>query len=139
MAAFNEFIHQREMHRPDDPSIRLFDEIILAKKNRGKASFFSSRSSTSFLSDTSNHLWVSAAIPTPSAKFPEGSNYNAVISRTPAKLDPTLMKEPRVIQGVPRVEKGGNIWGNRRKPVNSMLPVENKKTKMNLNVVTDEK
>lgn len=129
MIAFNEFIHERETHRSDDPSIRLFDEIILAKKNRGRTSFFS-KSSTSFLSDTSNHLWVSAAVPTPSAKFPEGSNYQSVISRTPAKLDPTLMKEPRVIQGVPRVEKGGG-WGNRRKPVNSM--VENKRTKMNLN------
>lgn len=138
MTAFNEFIHQRETHRSDDPMIRLFDEIILAKKNRGKAHFFSSKSSTSFLSDTSNHLWVSAAVPTPSAKFPEGSNYQSIISRTPAKLDPTLMKEPRVIQGVPRVEKGGNIWGNRRKPVSSMVAAD-KRSKMNLNVVTDEK
>jgi hypothetical protein len=35
----------------------------------------------------------------------------------PAKLDPTLMKEPRVIQGVPRVPMGKA----RRKPIPSML------------------
>jgi hypothetical protein len=38
---FNEFIHERESTRGDDPAIRLFDEIIVSKKNRGKASFFS--------------------------------------------------------------------------------------------------
>jgi hypothetical protein len=35
----------------------------------------------------------------------------------PAKLDPTLMKEPRVIQGVPRIPAGKA----RRKPIPSML------------------
>lgn len=41
IAAFNEFIYQREIKRPDDPSIRLFDEVILSKRNRGKSSIFS--------------------------------------------------------------------------------------------------
>lgn len=132
--AFNQFIHERETKSAKDPSIQLFDEIILAKKNRGKTGWLG-KSSTSFLSDTSDHLWVSAAVPTPSAKFPEGTNYHTVISRTPAKLDPTLMKEPRVIQGVPRVEKGGG-WGHRRKPVNSVVGLE--KSKMNLNLVTEK-
>lgn len=45
------------------------------------------------------------------------------------------MKEPRVIQGVPRVEKGGG-WGHRRKPVNSVVGLE--KSKMNLNLVTEK-
>lgn len=121
------------MHGAEDPYIHLFDEIILAKKNRGKSSFFS-KSSTTFLSDTSNHLWVSAVVPAPSAKFPDGTNYLSVISRTPAKLDPTLMKEPRVIQGAPRIEKGGN-WTTRRKPVISMM--ETKRTKLNLNFATE--
>ncbi len=40
LIAFNEFIHERETKRPDDPTIRLFDEVILAKRNRGKSSFF---------------------------------------------------------------------------------------------------
>jgi len=35
----------------------------------------------------------------------------------PAKLDPTLMKEPRANQGVPRVPQART----KRKPVNSML------------------
>jgi hypothetical protein len=41
----------------------------------------------------------------------------ANIMSVPAKLDPTLMKEPRVIQGVPRVPQGKA----RRKPIPSML------------------
>ena len=35
----------------------------------------------------------------------------------PAKLDPTLMKEPRATQGAPRVSQART----KRKPVNSML------------------
>ena len=38
---FQEFVHERETKRPDDPSIKLFDEIILSKRNRGRQSFFS--------------------------------------------------------------------------------------------------
>ncbi|KAL2197253.1 AEX-3 domain-containing protein [Corynascus similis CBS 632.67] len=37
--AFNEFIHERERHSATDPAIRLFDEIILAKKARGRPVF----------------------------------------------------------------------------------------------------
>lgn len=36
----------------------------------------------------------------------------------PAKLDPTLMKEPRVIQGVPRIN---TVNARSRKPIPSML------------------
>lgn len=39
----------------------LFDEIVLSKRNRGRTSLFSSRSTTDFLSDTSNHLWRTAS------------------------------------------------------------------------------
>lgn len=117
--AFNEFIHERESARSSSPNVRLFDEIILAKRNRGfsRASFFA-KSSTSFLEDTSDHLWRSAAVPTPTGGFK--GEYRSVICRIPAKLDPTLMREPRVIQGVPRVDKGkGEV--RRRKAVPSML------------------
>ena len=38
----------------------LFDEIVLSKRNRGRTSIFSGRSTTDFLSDTSNHLWRTA-------------------------------------------------------------------------------
>lgn len=44
LVAFNEFIHERETKRPEDPSIMLFDQVILAKKNRGKSSIFSKSS-----------------------------------------------------------------------------------------------
>ncbi|KAK1754305.1 DENN domain-containing protein 5B [Echria macrotheca] len=138
--AFNEFIHERERHLPSDPSIRLFDEIILAKKARGRPTFPTgfSRLSTlrashgasvgftppsrparipTYLSDTSDHLWRTASVPVPSAKFP--GDYRSVVTRVPAKLDPSLMKEPRAIQGVPRPEQG-KIRMN-RKQVPSML------------------
>ncbi|TKA63239.1 hypothetical protein B0A49_08011 [Cryomyces minteri] len=111
---FNEFIHERESTRSDDPSIQLFDEIILSKKNRGRTSIFS-KSNTEFLSDTSDHLWRSAAATPPNSRFP--GDYRQVVSRIPAKLDPTLMKEPRVIQGVPRIPQAKA----RRKPIPSML------------------
>jgi len=101
---------------PTAPSIRLFDEIILAKKNRGfsRASFFA-KSSTFFLDDVSDHIWRSAAVPTPTGNFK--GEYRSVICRIPAKLDQTLMREPRVISGVPRMEK--NKVG--RKAVPSLL------------------
>ncbi|KAF2840710.1 DENN-domain-containing protein [Patellaria atrata CBS 101060] len=111
---FNEFIHERETTRSDDPAVKLFDQIILSKKNRGKTSFFS-KTSVDFLSDTSDHLWRSAATTPPSSRFPR--DYLQVVSRIPAMLDPTLMKEPRVLQGVPRIPQAKA----RRKPIPSLL------------------
>jgi hypothetical protein len=118
IVAFNEFIHERESNRPTVPSIRLFDEIILAKKNRGfsRGSFFA-KSSTSFLDDTSDHLWVSAAVPVPTGNVK--GDYRSVICRVPAKLDPALMREPRAIGGVPTMAKNNRPLG--RKAVPSML------------------
>ncbi|KAI8630717.1 dDENN domain-containing protein [Xylariaceae sp. FL1651] len=136
--AFNEFIHTRETRPPTDPAVRLFDEIILAKKARGKPGLTSglSRLSTirashgvssgmpskstklpSYLTDTSDHLWRTASVPMPNAKFP--GDYRAVISRIPARLDTALMKEPRAIQGVPRPEQRKK--GVLRKQVPSMV------------------
>ncbi|KAF2117689.1 dDENN domain-containing protein [Lophiotrema nucula] len=111
---FNEFIHERESTRADDPSIRLFDEVILAKRNRGKTSFFH-KQKVNFLSDTTDHLWRSAAATPPNTRLP--ADWRAISLRIPAKLDPTLMKEPRVIQGVPRIP----MAKARRKPIPSML------------------
>ena len=59
--AFNEFIHERESISGDDPKIKLFDEVILAKKNRGASSYFY-KTKADFLSDTSDHLWRTAAL-----------------------------------------------------------------------------
>ena len=90
----------------------------MSKKARGRTNFFSSKSSKpSFLDDRSDHLWRSAAVPTPSAKFP--GDYRTVVSRIPAQLDATLMKEPRSIGGVPRIDAPGKKVG--RKAVPSML------------------
>jgi hypothetical protein len=114
--SFNEFIHERETTKGDDPSIKLFDQIILSKKNRGRTSLFS-KASTDFLSDTSEHLFRTAQASPPSARFP--GDYRQVISRIPAKLDVSLMKEPRVIQGVPRMPP----VKTRRKPIPSTLGV----------------
>lgn len=139
-SAFNEFIHLRETQPTTNPEIRLFDEIILAKKARGKPGLTSglSRLSTirashgvsrnlpakssklpSYLTDTSDHLWRTASVPMPNAKFP--GEYRAVITRIPARLDPTLMKEPRAIQGVPRPEQRKK--GVLRKQVPSMMGI----------------
>jgi hypothetical protein len=112
---FNEFITERETKKPaDDPQIRLFDQVIVSKKNRGHRSFFS-KGSVDFLSDTSEHLWRTAAAAPPSSRFP--GDYRQIISRVPAKLDPALMKEPRAIQGVPRLPQ----TKPKRKTVPSML------------------
>ncbi|TGJ78789.1 hypothetical protein E0Z10_g9973 [Xylaria hypoxylon] len=138
--AFNEFIHSRETQPPANTAIRLFDEIILAKKARGKPGLTSglSRLSTirashgvssgfpskpnkllSYLNDTSDHLWRTASVPMPNAKFP--GEYRAVITRIPARLDSALMKEPRAIQGVPRPEQRKR--GVLRKQVPSMMGI----------------
>ncbi|MCJ1311704.1 hypothetical protein MMC25_005377 [Agyrium rufum] len=111
---FNEFIHLRETKAASDPTIQLFDQVIIAKKNRGRTSIFS-RSSISFLSDTSDHLWRNAAAMPPSSKFP--GDYRSVVSRVPAKLDPALIKEPRMLHGVPRID----TKKAKRKPIPSML------------------
>ncbi|EPE36856.1 Cysteine-rich [Glarea lozoyensis ATCC 20868] len=118
--AFNEFIHERETTASNAPQIQLFDGIILAKKSRGSRAFFSSKSSKpSFIEDISDHLWRSAAVPSPNSKFP--GDYRSVVSRIPAQLDPTLMREPRSIQGAPRIDMPGKRVG--RKAVPSMLGI----------------
>jgi hypothetical protein len=118
VTAFNEFIHERETSSSDNPSIQLFDSIIMAKKSRGRTSFFTKAMKTgSFLDDRSDHLWRSAAVPTPSAKFP--GDYRTVVSRIPAQLDVALMREPRIISGVPRMDLPGKRVG--RKAVPSLL------------------
>ena len=77
-SAFNEFIHERETIVATDPRIMLFDQVILSKRNRGRTSFFS-KSSTNFLSDTSDHLWRSAVATPPNSKFP--GDYRSITSR----------------------------------------------------------
>ncbi|OKL58805.1 hypothetical protein UA08_05742 [Talaromyces atroroseus] len=122
---FNEFISERERSKPNtrDSKIVLFDEIILSKRNRGRTSIFSGRMNTDFLSNTSEHLWRSAAATSfpPTSRVHHGisEDYSEVIKRAPAKLDHAYMKEPRMVQGVPRVSKTAN--NARRKPLPKLM------------------
>lgn len=137
--AFNEFIHSRDTQASTDPSVRLFDEIIMAKKARGRLGFSSglSRLSTirashgaaanswdlapktpAFLTDTSDHIWRTASAPLPKGNFP--GEHRSVVTRIPSRLDRSLMRQLRAIQGVPRVEQRG-ARGLVRKQVPNML------------------
>lgn len=145
ITAFNEFIHTRETKSATDPSVRLFDEVILAKKARGRPGLSSglSRLSTirashgassngwgmtpsrgaagkapTYLTDRSDHIWRTASVPLPKGNFP--GEYRSVVTRIPSRLDRTLMREPRAIQGVPRMEQR-SARGLVRKQVPSML------------------
>ncbi|KHO02011.1 dDENN domain protein [Metarhizium album ARSEF 1941] len=143
---FNEFIHSRETTAASDPSVRLFDEILMAKKARGRPGLPSglsrlstirqshgasvsplglangSRAASSkapvYLTNTSDHIWRTASVPLPKGNFP--GEYRSVITRIPSCLDKTLMREPRAIQGVPRMEQRGTR-AFMRKQVPSML------------------
>ncbi|KAJ5403746.1 hypothetical protein N7509_003617 [Penicillium cosmopolitanum] len=122
---FMEFISERERTSPKakDSKMALFDEIVLSKRNRGRTSIFSGRSTTDFLSDTSNHLWrtASATFFAPSSRSQNNlaSDYSRVAQRAPAKLDTSLMTEPRMIHGAPRVSKTANTA--RRKPLPKLM------------------
>jgi hypothetical protein len=138
---------------PTLASITLFDNIVLSKRDRGRLrtpiptltlsrnpfSRFSSTSSTAslssdFLSDTSDYLWRTASASTASDRetyrertdFGEGPgrNYRSVVTRVPAKLDGTLMREPRMVQGVPRITEKSRQQAHSRKPL--PLPLREK-------------
>lgn len=101
----------------------LFDEIVLSKRNRGRTSIFSGRSTTDFLSDTSNHLWrtANATFFAPNSRSQQNlsADYGRLPTRAPAHLDTSLMTEPRMIHGAPRVSKTANTA--RRKPLPKMM------------------
>ncbi|KAJ5281429.1 hypothetical protein N7478_006801 [Penicillium angulare] len=122
---FNEFIAERERTSPKakDSKMALFDEIVLSKRNRGRTSIFSGRSTTDFLSDTSNHLWrtANATFFAPNSRSQQNlsQDYSRISTRAPSKLDTSLMKEPRMIHGAPRVSKAANTA--RRKPLPKLM------------------
>lgn len=120
----------------------LFDEIVLSKRNRGRTSIFSGRSTTDFLSDTSNHLWrtANATFFAPNSRSQQNlsADYGRLPTRgtlessnaqsnpptdnftvAPAHLDTSLMTEPRMIHGAPRVSKTANTA--RRKPLPKLM------------------
>lgn len=67
------------MKPANDPSIMLFDQMILSKRNRGRSSMFS-KSKTDFLSDTYDHLWRTAAATPPKGRIP--GDVRTVITRS---------------------------------------------------------
>ena len=71
-----------------------------------------------YLSDFSDHIWRTASVPLPKGNFP--GEYRTVVTRVPARLDRALMREPRSIQGLPRMEQRG-ARGLIRKQVPSIL------------------
>ena len=99
--SFSEFIAEREVSRPDNAHVRLFDETILSKRNRGKAGTVFGKSKVGFLEDRSEHLWRSAQASSPVSR--DGPKGSIGVGRMPAKLEKDLLKEPRVVQGVPRL------------------------------------
>lgn len=136
--AFNEFICEREITSPSPEvasNIRLFDAIILAKRDRGKPTMSMSRLNSSFsrhnpfasktssgtsvslspsspeyfLQDTTEHLWRTATAPITSSTnlgdAAQGRDYREIVMRVPARLEEGLMKEPRMIHGVPRISE----------------------------------
>ncbi|KAJ5907905.1 hypothetical protein N7495_000587 [Penicillium taxi] len=122
---FNEFISDRERTNPKtkDSKMALFDEIVLSKRNRGRASIFSGRMTTTFLSDTSSHLWRTANatffVPGSRSQNNIPSDFSRIAARAPSKLDSSLMSEPRMIHGAPRVSKTAN--NARRKPLPKLM------------------
>jgi hypothetical protein len=130
---------------PTLASITLFDNIILSKRDRSHlrphmptfalsrnpfsrlsiASSTTPSPSSDFLSDTSEHLWRTASASTASDRetyrdrtdFGEGPgrDYHSIVTRVPAKLDETLMREPRMVQGVPRITEKSRQQAHNRK------------------------
>lgn len=126
-------------------NISLFDAIILAKRNRGKPTMSMSRLNSSiskhnpfasrtsslltsvptspdfFLQDTTEHLWRTATAPITSSTnlgdAAKGREYHNIVTRVPAKLEEGLMKEPRMIHGIPRISERMRHPGGLRKGV----------------------
>lgn len=131
---------------PTQISIALFDSIILSKRDRGRLRssvpaitlnrnpfsrlMSSSNPSSEFLWDTSEYLWRTASASTILDRenyrldFGEGRDYLSIIKRIPGKLEESLMREPRMIQGVPRITDKSRQRVASRKPL--PLPLREK-------------
>jgi hypothetical protein len=118
--AFNEFILERCMKSPNEPEIALFDQIILAKRNRGRHGLFNKQRMvleflinevTPMLSKPSVNLETRTTVPPNDAKLPAAWQ---APDTPPSKLDPLLLLPPRLAQP-PRAKF--NRDGIRRKPV----------------------
>jgi hypothetical protein len=139
---------------PVQSSIALFDAIILSKRDRGRlrptiptitlsrhnpfsrlipASTSTPKSSssnpTTFLTDTTEHLYRTAAASNTSERetyrvdFGEGRDYRTIVRRVPAKLEQSLMREPRMVSGVPLISERVKERSRARKPLPVLLPL----------------
>lgn len=91
---------------------------IRSSQNSGFAPPSRTGKISGYLGDTSDHIWRTASVPLPKGNFP--GDYRTIVTRVPARLEKSLMREPRAIQGVPRMEQRGTR-GLVRKQVPSML------------------
>ena len=68
------------------------------------------------MQDTTEHLWRTATAPITSSTnlgdAAQGREYREIVTRVPAKLEEGLMKEPRMIHGVPRISERMRHPGN---------------------------
>ena len=131
---FNEFIAEREQATaPQSVQVQLFDNIIMAKRNRtgrfrqdmrslaaARNPFGRSSGATAqapdVLNDTSNHQWRPIAAPSSNERpdlgaVANGRDYHTIITRVPAKLEEGLFKpapgkkEERKVDKVPSLPK----------------------------------
>jgi len=109
--AFNEFILERCSKPPDDPEIVLFDQIIIAKRNRGRHGLFQKQLTPLVSKPATVNLQVRKAVQPNETKLPAQWQPPQV---PPPKLDALLLLPPRLAQ--PRT-KFSKERGIRRKPV----------------------
>jgi dDENN domain len=120
--AFNEFIMERSTKSPDDAEVSLFDQIVIAKRNRGRHGLFTKQRNplnlpanpvTPMLTKLPCNFGTRKAVPPNETKLPA---LWTTPDTPPTKLDPFLMLPPRLAQ--PPRTKYPLEGGIRRKPVN---------------------
>jgi hypothetical protein len=158
--AFNEFVAEREqITAKHSVEIQLFDNIIMAKRNRtgrfrsdmrslaaARIPFGRSPTSTAsvpdVLNDTSNHQWRPMAAPSSNERAELGSaakgrDYHTIVSRVPAKLEDGLFKlsstekKERSTEAIPSMPKLNGVPENKRLRKSIASPSANLRERMN--------
>lgn len=102
---FHQFIYHRETHRSNDPSVLLFDQVILAKRNRGKSSLFS-KSSTSFLYDDARTRRHVASVDITTTNDARLGGVSVPSNRIPSRLEPGLLRQPQEVESIKEESSG---------------------------------
>jgi dDENN domain len=121
--AFNEFIMERCLKPANDPEVALFDQIIMAKRNRGRHGLFGKQgiflmiifliSGTPLLITSFVNLETRKTISANDTKLPP---LYQLPNTPPPKLDSTILLPPRLAQPRPKFSRERGFV--RRKPVN---------------------